>query len=240
MAVVHYLGSLLMEFSQDPSKIDKKLTIEKHGILISILTRDNMDLRSAFFDYAKNKDLLEDSSIIDVVKDVATIKTPLVSSFDAFDEKTLSIKPELITFLAIYLIKRRATYLYIYMLFQRKHIELINIQKSLGDKYDEFKKIIVNPGPNKINIFEGSNIIDFLSELEEELLTKTQGSDKLVNTIKNIFTKAKGKIPENVNHLEIFGDIGSLLKELHLSAEGYQKLVTDVIPLMSEWHENSI
>lgn len=240
MALVHYLGSLLSEFSHDPSKVDKKLNADKHGFLMSILSRDNMDLRSAFYDFAKNKDLIEDQSIIDTVKDVAVIKTPYISSFDAFDEKTMSIKSELIKFLAIYLIKRRATYLYIYILFHRKHIELLRIQKALGDKYDEFKKFLTNPGANMVNIFKGNNIIEFLTELERELINKTGASEKLVNIIRSIFSKAKGKIPDNVDHLEIFGDIGTLLYDLNLSAEGYQKLVTDVIPLMSEWNENSI
>lgn len=237
MALVYYLGTLLIEFSHNPSKVDKKLNIQKHGFLMSILTRDNMDLRSAFYDFAKNKDLSEDQSIIDTVKDIAIIKSPYISSFDAFDEKTMTIKTELITFLAIYLIKRRATYLYIYMLFHRKHFELLRIQKALSDKYYEFKKIITAPGGN---IFQGSNIIDFLTELENELLDKTKASDKLINIIKVIFAKAKGKIPDDIDHLEIFGDIGTLLYDLNLSMEGYKKLVTDVIPLMSEWHENSI
>lgn len=240
MALVHYLGSILTEFSQDPSKLDKSLSIEKHGFLLNVLSRDNMDLRTAFYDVAKNTNLIDDPVIINTVKDVAIISTPKIDSFDAFDEKKLSIKPELISFLAIYLIKRRATYLYIYMLFQRKHLELLRIQKSLGDKYDEFKKLITNPGGDMINVFKGASIKEFLDQLEQELIEKTRTSDKLVNVIHAIFSKAKGKIPENIDHLEIFGDIGNLLHDLNLSAEGYQKLVTDVIPLMAEWHENSI
>ncbi len=240
MALEHYLGSLLAEFKQDPSKIDKSLEVEKHGFIINVLSRDNMDLRSAFYDIAKNKDLIDDPTVISIVKDIAIIKTPKIDSFDAFDEKKLAIKPELIYFLAVYLIKRRATYLYIYMLFQRKHLELLRIQKALGDKYDEFKKIISGPNGNLVNIFKGANILDFLNELENELIEKTKSSDKLTSIIRSIFSKAKGKIPDNINHLDIFGDIGTLLHDLNLSAEGYQKLVTDVIPLMAEWHENSI
>lgn len=235
MIIGQFLGPQLQAFAEDPKKIDGKLNDEKHKVVLQVLAAENMDVKRAFVDLATGIDISTDPTLINIVKDISIIELDYLRSYDVVDEKTLQVRPELIAFLSKYLIKRRATYLYIYLLFQKKHIELLKIQKLLGDKYNDLQQIIIGQGGIDLPIL---NIREFLMALQKQL-TDNVKSNETKTLINQIFINAYQQVPAQgtVNHIQIFTDIGRLLEKLSETTSGYKQLVTDVIPLMAEWNE---
>jgi hypothetical protein len=232
-----FLNDQLVGFSSDVKTLDKKFTEQKHGPIVKVLTSNNLDIRQAFHDLAQNTDFINDTTIIDAVKDVSMLNLTNLKSFDALDEKTLKIKPDLIEFLAKYLIKRRATYLYIYMLFQKKHIELLKIRKMLGDKYDELKNIVLPPGAVPMPILD---VKEFLMQLQTAILAQIKNNPDVTNRIAKIFNDVllQSQATHSIEYVNAFNSIGELINQMSSKTDGYQTLVQDVIPLIAKWNES--
>ena len=236
MIIGQFLGSQLHAFAENPRLVDRKLYDPKYKVPMQVLSGDNMDVKMAFAELASNIDISADPSLIQMIKDISTIELDYLKSYEVIDETTLQVRPELILFLSKYLIKRRATYLYIYMLFQKKHIELLKIQKLLGTKYQELHDtVVIGQGGEDVPIL---NIKDFLAELQKQLMDHVKSNDTRT-MINEIFINAYKQVSAQgtLNHIQVFSDIGKLLEKLTETTSGYKQLVTDVIPLMAEWNE---
>lgn len=233
-----YLDTKLTEFVENVYILDSSLTENKHKKIIEALTRSTLDIRSSFYELIKTPDLTVDQSILNAVRDVSIIKVNGMESYDAFNTRTLKVKPELIDFLGRYLIKRRATYLYIYMLLQQRNTELIKILKLLGNKFYELQKMVIPENGINLPVFK---IEDILIQLNNELQKKIkQKNPSLADDISKIFNLAieEAKSTHSINYIEIFASIGELINLLNSKTNGYQLLITDIIPLMANWNDN--
>lgn len=239
MVLQKYIDDKLLEFTQTPLKLDTKLTTPLHKLVVESLALNQLDIRTSFHTLAKGKDLTREPDILNAVKDVSMLQIDYMKDYDAFNSKTLKVKPQLIDFLAKYLIKRRATYLYIYMLLQQKNIELLKILKLLGDKFYEIQDMVIPPGGISPVVFD---IKDILINLNIQLQNKIQPiNPKLANEIANIFnnTLMQAQSHQNIDYIQAFASLGELISLLNGKTEGYKALVTDVIPLMAEWNDTS-
>ena len=235
MIIGKLLGPQLQAFAENPRLLDKKLYSDKYSMAMHILASENMDVKMAFAELATNIDISVDQSLINIIKDISMIQLDYLKSYEVIDEKSLQVRPELVSFLAKYLVKRRATYLYIYMLFQKKHVELLKIHKLLGIKYQELQETFISQGGEDVPVL---NIKTFLAELQKQLLDNIK-SNETRTMINDIFLAAFKQVSAQgaVNHVQVFADIGKLLEKLTETTSGYKQLVTDVIPLMAEWNE---
>lgn len=233
-----YLDIKLSEFVEKVNLIDSSLTDKKHKKIIQALTKETLDIKNSFYELVKDTDLTIDPSILNAVRDVSIIKVTNLDSYDAFNTSTLKIKPELVTFLGRYLIKRRATYLYIYMILQQRNTELLKILKLLGNKFYELQDMIIPPGGITPPIFDIKEILMQLNtELQKHILPK---NPVLANDIAKIFnlTIERSKSTNIIDYVETFASIGELISLLNSKTDGYRMLVTDVIPLIANWNDN--
>lgn len=233
----------LSELSKNPNKIDRNLNEAKHGKTVIQLIVDDFNLTNAFYKLNENTNFMEDDTSMNVVKEISMITLVSPSTYNSFDEKTMKVKPEMINYLAKYLIKRRATYLYIFMLFQKKHIELLKIQKLLGDKYDELKNVVLSQGGIVTPVVD---LHKLLLEVQTAILKVLQTNPKnkdLMDKILLIFNNSFQQIqvvPGQIDFINIFTSLGQLMQELNSKSDGYRALVHDVIPVIAQWNENVV
>jgi len=229
----------LYEYETDPTKLESNLSSDLHNIVVASIASNQLDIRISFHEIAKNRDLTKEPEILKAVKDVSMIKVDYMDSYDAFNSKTFKVKPKLIDFLARYLIKRRATYLFIYMLLQQKNAELLLILKMMGDKFNYIQNIIT-PNSGLSPMFDIKGI---LTTLNIELQKKISPVNKqLAIDINTIFTKtlAQAASQPQIDYIYAFSSLGELIALLNGKTEGFKALVTDVIPLMAEWNDSKI
>lgn len=239
MVLQNKIDDKLLEFTQTPKELNGKLTTPLHKLVVEALALNQLDIRKSFDKLATGKDLTKEPDILNAVKDVSMIKIDYMDSYDAFNSKTLKVKNQLIDFLARYLIKRRATYLYIYMLLQQKNTELLKILKLLGDKFYEIQDMIIPSDGISPVIFD---IKDILIKLNTELQDKIQPTNKkLADDIAKIFNNAlmQTQTQHTIDYVEAFSKLGELISLLNGKTEGYKALVTDVIPLMADWNDSN-
>ena len=229
----------LIEYQSDPTQLDPSLNSDLHAHIVKSIASNQLDIRTSFHEIATDKDLTIETDILKSVRDVSMIKVDYMDSYDAFNAKTYKVKPKLIDFLGRYLIKRRATYLFIYMLLQQKHTELLKIFKMLGDKFNDVQNMII---PEE-GISPMSDIKEILINLNEELQKKIKPvNPKLAEDINMIFTKilSETSSQHQVDYIYAFASLGELIALLNGKTEGYKALVTDIIPLMAEWNDTNI
>jgi hypothetical protein len=233
-----YISAKLKEFSDDVRALDKSLSQQKHGDIMKVLSEDGLDIRKAFHQIADNGNFVNDNTILNAVKDVSMIRLNEITSYDALDVKSLKVKPELIEFLAKYLSKRRATYLFIYMLFQKKHIELVKIKKLLGDKYDELQNMVLPPGAVPMPIVD---VKEFLLQLQAALLNNIKDkslNDKIAKIFNDVLVQSQSTL--TIDYINSFNALGELINQIDSQTSGYQALVQDVIPLIARWNDNTL
>lgn len=229
----------LIEYQSYPTQLDPTLNTVLHEQIVKSIANNQLDIRTSFHEIAANKDLTKETEILKSVRDVSMIKIEYMDSYDAFNTKSYKVKPKLIDFLGKYLIKRRATYLFIYMLLQQKNTELLKILKMLGDKFNDVQNIII---PNE-GISPLADIKEILINLNEELKNRIKPvNPKLAEDINIIFTKVLSETTSQhqVDYIYAFASLGELIALLNGKTEGYKTLVTDIIPLMAEWNDTNI
>jgi hypothetical protein len=237
MVLQEIISNKLSEFSSDPTKLNINIgsNPELFKKIIKSLVTNDLNIVTSFRELIKdtNVDLTE---ILIAVKNISMIKVEYMNSYDAFNAKSFKIKPEVIDFLGRYLIKRRATYLYIYMLLQQKNAELLNISKKLDEKFQNVQYLTLSDN-QKISV-NLKLLKELMSKLEIELGPENK---ELLEKINNIFTNLINfGINQEINYKDSFSSLGEIIKSLNQKTKGYKALVTEIIPLMSEWNNSNL
>ena len=64
------IANLMIQFTEDVSKLDKKLRQDVHGPIVETLTQDNLNLKKAYISIVGNDDIHIDKSLPLLVRDI--------------------------------------------------------------------------------------------------------------------------------------------------------------------------
>jgi len=216
----------IIDYAENPRSLDKRFStnelIKSIKLIINSITDDSFDVKKSY-DYLikieKNSD-----ELLKNIKLISIINLNFVDSINFYNYKDYKAKPELIEFLAKYLIKRRATYLYMYCLLITKNIEIILIINDLFLKYEKLN-----------NLVSTCNIEKILLELKKTLINAVE-KDDYKKVINDIFQKAIDDNQKN-DYLNLFKELGIFIQLLLKKSDEFKKLVTNVVPLITKWND---
>lgn len=214
------LNDTLSSFKEDVSLYDESLSQKTHGHLIQLLVEDVFSIKNAFSILVSKMSLID---IAEQLKKIASIKIIYPTSFDAFDDVSMKIKPEIVKFTAIYLIKTRATYFYVFILFMLKHTQFVDLYRQLREKYN----ILVSS--------KNANAADaslFMTQLKTTILSQIDDipeNKELIDKINKVFTD------QSKEYLQTFQQLGTLIEDINSVSNGFRTLVMDVIPRITTW-----
>jgi hypothetical protein len=210
------LKNVLNSFVENVQNYDTSLKTQDHKQVMQMFIRDDFSMKGLYQDILTIYGGSIEKAITEI-KTIASIRLIYPRSYEAWDERQMTMKPDMVLFLARYLVKSRATYMYIYMLFIRKQWQLADISKQLQEKYN----ILIEKDPK-------NDLASFLFQLQQNILS--QISDKeLKDKIQTIFTNKTQKY-ENV-----FSDLGGLIETINNTTAEFRDLVINVIPRITNW-----
>lgn len=194
-----------------------------HTMIIESLIDNNVDIRKIYNKLEKSYKI---EDILSVIKPIASMKLRSITLNDSYDEKTRKIKTDILDYLARYLIKRRAIYLYVYILFIR-HSLIINRILALLNK--EVHTTIAN-----------DNLDEILKNIKNNMLSVITDDDTK-EKFNNVFNEMLIAISKNRDsYKEGFINIGDIIQSIDVEMKGYKVLVNDVIPLIvkhEDWND---
>lgn len=192
-------------------------------LIIESLIENNVDIRKI---YSKLEKSYKIDDILRVIKPIASMRLRSMTLADSYDEKTKKIKTDILDYLGRYLIKRRAIYLYVYILFIRHSLIINRILKLLNK---EVHTTILN-----------DNLDDILKNIRNNMLSQISDDDTR-NKFTNVFNEMFTAISKNRDaYKEGFINIGDIIQSLDVEMKGYKVLVNDVIPLIvkhEDWND---
>lgn len=218
------LKDTLSSFKENVTLYDSSLTQKTHGTMINLLTEDVFSLKTAY-NILDVKEKMSLANMADLLKKIATIKIIYPTSFDAFDEVTMTIKPEIVIFTARYLIKTRATYFFLFILFLQKHAQFVDLYNQLREKYN----ILVQYPSKNVNAVDASL---FLTQLKTTILSQIDNipeNKELITKINQVF------MDQSKEYLTTFQQLGKLIEDINGVSNGFRSLVMDVIPKITTW-----
>jgi hypothetical protein len=216
---------------------------DAHVKIINLLSRQQLDISQAFQDLATNTQLWDDPTIIRAIKDIGTMRLVNRSDVSLFDSNKMEFKPEMSDYLAKYLLKRRAIYLYIFVLFQKKNHELMLMLETLDLKQEMLKqKMQSSSSSSSFSSSSPGNLAELRTSILSQLPNASTSDVEYRKTIADIFDKhIKGsKTASSSESSAIFSDLGQIIADLKKKVASYESLVKDVIPMIARWNDRTI
>ena len=222
-------------YSKKPSQLSSSLG-KKHMLILGFISFDDWKDRyiSNFEnDGTKFKSIQEN---LQLCKDIArSIEVKTVSANAQFDEE-YNLKPEVIQYLAKYVIKRRATYLYIWTLFMKRDYELSALNTIMQGKVtDILSKMSASPdsAPSlKDSMFTTTDIITKMHSVISASPMSLEDKQRAFGMLSKHSTMASSVE-------SVLLDFTVLLNECKAKLNQYKDLVTNVLPLMDKMADST-
>jgi hypothetical protein len=225
----------LTAYSKKPSNLSSSLG-KNHSIILGyIASTEWKDLYISSFDRdAKKYTAIKGK--LELCKDIATfIELKIVPVNEQFDQD-YNIKPAVIEYLAKYIIKRRANYLYIWTLFMQRDYELSSLNTIMQGKVNEILlKMSASPNsaPNlKDNMFTTTDIITKMHSVINSSQMSPEDKKRAFSMLQKHSTTA-------TSVESVLLDFTVLLNECKNKLSQYKDLVVTVLPLMDQMAEST-
>ena len=203
-----YIKDSLQIYKLDCKSLSEQLDNVNHSYIVRSIVEGGDDIVLILKTIGLSKNYKFDNALKQI-KEVAQITLP------TFKYKNKSSSRPLANYLGAHIIKRRATFVYIYMLFIKKNREITLIQKRLGLIYSK----MFTPK-------------EFMTKLQTRLIEKVRNNPDSTLQITKVFSEA---LQDAENYNTYFDELGELFKNLDEKMRGYTLLVKDVIPIITRW-----
>ncbi len=169
-------------------------------------------------------------------KDISMVEIRPINGIIKFDDDN-RLTPEVIEYLAKYIVKRRATYLYIWTLLMKKDFVMKNLDIALKGKLTNLQQMLADSPQTFATAAQSQtfNQNEILSDMRTAVQNSSMSEKNKQSAYLMLDRYSSGKSPFSINQvlLEFSNTISDYNKEL----VDYKTIVHDVLPLLVNWSD---